>query len=476
MLNEECSARASDATGRRILFLDDHDLAAQTGLSRVLHAASKHPANPVLAPEKPWEQEHTYVSSVLRDASTGRYRLWYCVLHEGGGSDPSARLPCYAESDDGVHWLRPSLGLVEYQGSKDNSILWQRHAEDLLACVVVHPSPPSDEYRYLGYAYDYGRSPAYLDKDGTLLAHSPDGIHWADDRDLNPVIWSWADVVYFLWDPLKRRFFGTVKNYLSLRGPTTGDAFLRRVFGFTESTDGIHWTQPLITLLPDEVDDAWADRHQGQFTQFYGMPVAVYEGVYIGFLQVFRMTGPAAANNDGYVHLELCTSRDGYHWTRVGDRTPILVRGAAGEFDHGGVYSTSAFLTMGDNLWLYYNGQPRQHAIGGPTRGGIAVWRRDGLVSLHADGDGEFVTVPLWTAGETLHVNANVAGSLAVEVLDEHGRIIPGYELARCTPVTGDTTDTRVCWGERSRLALVHRPISLRVRLSHGDIYSLWVA
>ena len=40
-------------------------------------------------------------------------------------------LPCYAESDDGVFWLRPSLGLVEYQGSKDNSILWQRQAEDI---------------------------------------------------------------------------------------------------------------------------------------------------------------------------------------------------------------------------------------------------------------------------------------------------------------------------------------------------------
>ena len=35
---------------------------------------------------------------------------------------------CYAESDDGVHWRRPELGLVEFQGSKKNNILWS-HAD-----------------------------------------------------------------------------------------------------------------------------------------------------------------------------------------------------------------------------------------------------------------------------------------------------------------------------------------------------------
>ena len=30
----------------------------------------------------------------------------------------------YAESDDGVHWRKPSLGLVEWEGSRDNNILF----------------------------------------------------------------------------------------------------------------------------------------------------------------------------------------------------------------------------------------------------------------------------------------------------------------------------------------------------------------
>jgi hypothetical protein len=28
---------------------------------------------------------------------------------------------CYAVSEDGLHWEKPNLGLVEYNGSKENN-------------------------------------------------------------------------------------------------------------------------------------------------------------------------------------------------------------------------------------------------------------------------------------------------------------------------------------------------------------------
>ena len=31
---------------------------------------------------------------------------------------------CYAESDDGVHWTRPNLGMIEFAGSKQNNNIW----------------------------------------------------------------------------------------------------------------------------------------------------------------------------------------------------------------------------------------------------------------------------------------------------------------------------------------------------------------
>ena len=46
MLNEKCSGPVSEAMRRRILFLDDHDVAAQAALTRVRHAARRHPSTP----------------------------------------------------------------------------------------------------------------------------------------------------------------------------------------------------------------------------------------------------------------------------------------------------------------------------------------------------------------------------------------------------------------------------------------------
>ena len=31
---------------------------------------------------------------------------------------------CYAESPDGIRWIKPNLGLFEWQGSKENNIIW----------------------------------------------------------------------------------------------------------------------------------------------------------------------------------------------------------------------------------------------------------------------------------------------------------------------------------------------------------------
>ena len=74
--------------------------------------------------DKPWESATLNWFNVMQDE--GKYRMWYecydidswdCV-----GCDTSF---CYAESKDGITWNKPSLGLVEFEGSKDNNILFR---------------------------------------------------------------------------------------------------------------------------------------------------------------------------------------------------------------------------------------------------------------------------------------------------------------------------------------------------------------
>jgi len=82
---------------------------------------------PVLKPEHPWEEMGVNFYQVIKDGDL--YRGW----GRSQGAD-GAEFRSYYESRDAIHWERPELGLVEYQGSKANNLL-------------PEPSPTSVFYR-----------------------------------------------------------------------------------------------------------------------------------------------------------------------------------------------------------------------------------------------------------------------------------------------------------------------------------------
>lgn len=78
------------------LFLDDYLIASMENVTRRVCPARKHPANPLLWPEEPWEGSVALIyGSITRD--DGKYRMWYL---SGIGVS-------YAESDDGIAWHKP---------------------------------------------------------------------------------------------------------------------------------------------------------------------------------------------------------------------------------------------------------------------------------------------------------------------------------------------------------------------------------
>jgi len=59
------------------LFLDDVVIENQTGLHRSFHRVKKHPKNPLVIPEKPWEGRSVLLyGGVVRDPTTKRFRMW----------------------------------------------------------------------------------------------------------------------------------------------------------------------------------------------------------------------------------------------------------------------------------------------------------------------------------------------------------------------------------------------------------------
>ena len=80
---------------------------------------------PVLKSPEPVVEPGEALGSALRDKD-GQWRMWYNFFvardpeKDVVGCDTLLGL---ALSDDGIHWTKPSLGLVEEAGSKDNNIV-----------------------------------------------------------------------------------------------------------------------------------------------------------------------------------------------------------------------------------------------------------------------------------------------------------------------------------------------------------------
>ena len=135
--------------------------------SSALNDLSTH-VEPLIKADKPWESYCLGYCQVIR--TDGKWRMWYGSFDRKYQNDSNNFL-CYAESSDGLHWNKPDLNLVMYDGSRHNNIILQ--------AGVIGPSifidadaPPSDRYKMAYVKWTGSRWPVFG-------ATSPDGLHWA---------------------------------------------------------------------------------------------------------------------------------------------------------------------------------------------------------------------------------------------------------------------------------------------------------
>ena len=117
------------------LFADNYLIESLKDARQVMNPAQKLESNPVLWPEKPWEGDYIGVSHVWFDHAEQIFKMLYRAATHRAYLDADGKLAadapadddpitaCLALSEDGIHWERPELGLVEYQGSKKNNLL-----------------------------------------------------------------------------------------------------------------------------------------------------------------------------------------------------------------------------------------------------------------------------------------------------------------------------------------------------------------
>ena len=122
----------------------------------------------VLEFDQPWEGSVSNYVGVMKDGDL--YRMWYRALNE----EEDGRYTAYAESDDGIVWTRPVLGLVEAKGSTENNIVLDgTDAWNLSVFKDTNPAA-NDTERYKAIA----RGPAVDGRDTIRAFVSPDGLQW----------------------------------------------------------------------------------------------------------------------------------------------------------------------------------------------------------------------------------------------------------------------------------------------------------
>lgn len=439
----------------RRLFLDAMVVEELHGLTRVFHSVEKYDGNPVLTKDRPWEGWGPYLyGTVMWD--DGRLKMWYQCIGQGSGC------VCYAESEDGLKWQKPNLGLIEYDGSTTNNII---SSEFSIPSVFKISTPDSPEHHWR--MYGFGR------KIGVQLASSPDGLNWQLQSPEEHLFQS-SDVVNFFYDVYEQRYVATYKTHNRRH----------RAVGIALSPNGLTWHKPVEGAV------FGADDLDPDPIQVYGMPAFPYQGVYIGLPWIYHArfykygayTVPRMheAQEDSLrtIDVQLAWSWNLISWTRPPERQPFIPLGEKESWDSGMIFTARAPVIVNDKLCFYYGGFDKVHDDYKGIKGaiGVATIRPDGFCSMQADNEEGW----LISRREVFHqpkvfINARTEpnGYVVAEFLDRHNRVIKGFSRSDCLPFKGDSIRSPIEWKTKAFPAnLVVTDKKIRFYLKDADLYS----
>ncbi|HWB00035.1 MAG TPA: hypothetical protein VG713_16160 [Pirellulales bacterium] len=473
--------------GETQLFVDSVMIRSKQGVVRVVHRAKKL-EHPVLTAEMPWEvrtkdnvidKRVNIYGTVLRDPKSGIFRMWY--------ADPGSVL--YATSSDGIHWERPILNITGATNETDLHLHSPSIIEDNFETdpkrhykAVGNASRGVDDARLQRLKDKFELVDWYRDKDHRLYysAHSADGLRWTIDPE--PILLG-CDTITLSQDPRTGEYLAFHKRQGDPR--VVG---IRHVF-LSVSKDMKHWSEPHPVVVADELDNkATRKLKGGTYSEYYNLSAFPYAGQWLGFVTHFRRVEPPSAlfDNDevngqkrsatGIIDVQLVASRDGRHWHRCSDRSPVIPLGPHA-YDAGSIFGLcNAPVIVGDEMWMYYTASTTPHGGLPPEKEqsiARASWRIDGLASLQARGKpGSVETYEFIPEGIHLFVNADVAkGRLMVEVTDAAGKILEGFEKEACVIENQDGVKLPVRWKNMATLP-AGGPVRLRFHLEDADLYS----
>lgn len=415
---------------RRELFVDHFLIDKLTDTSLQLRT-------PQLAPPTQHPANNLEYGTVIKDGNL--FRLY---TRDGRGAKfdgDTTEVTRYCESNDGINWTQPNLGIIEIDGNKNNNAILNEppFSHNFAPFLDKNPnSPPEQRFKAL----------AGTVKSGLYAFTSTDGIHW-NKLSPSPVIQYTKEYAFdsqnvSFWSESEQCYVCYFRHFL--------DKKLRSVCR-TESVDFIHWSEP-VALKPNFPE----------------------EHIYTTLTQPY-FRAP---------HIYIATPTR-FHPQR-GESTDILFMSARG---------SSTFDRTFREAWIRPGLDPNRWG----NRSNYAAWnivqtsdtemslyttpfrrftlRLDGFASLHAGPDsGEMLTKPFQFTGSELELNysTSAGGSIRIEVQDDSGNPIPRFSLHDAIPLVGDSINSTYQWKNNPSLKpLENRNVRLRFVLQEADIFSL---
>lgn len=445
-----------------VLFpFDNHSLPLTYRLRLGLIRGSKHPESPVVRTGEPGDPDSTvvaYYGSVIRVGD--ELRMWYIgapklnAPEAGGWPGWGRGRVCYAVSRDGIHWNKPDLGLVEFEGSRNNNLV-DLDVDLVVACSILYEPDDPDPQRRFKMIFES----LAVGNNQLLIAYSADGLRWAQSPK-NPVLPAFmegsglmkVDGVYY--------FNGQATRF-----------YPKRVFVTRISYDFENWSLPAaLSFRRDNVAPrpTFADINPGEQVHM-GAGLWNRGNVILGFYGQWH----GHRNNDRRfvsMDLGLVVSQDALHF-----REPVAdfkIVSAAEERDGArpALMQGQGVENLGEKTLYWY---------GGWRDGGVrlATWVRDRLgffevvsarptetlppVSPH------LVSCPLQLAGPArVFVNADGLSEetfLRFEILDERLEDLSGYSGQQSALVRTDGLRQPVTWPPGAVIEKLRQPVRIRV-------------
>lgn len=419
------------------LFVDDWLVYVATNTLLTLHHPS--PAEVALEFDATWEGPTAAYFTVLEDDD--RFKMYYRCHNDENEKT------CYAESIDGIHWNKPSLGLFEVNGSTDNNIVWEGpESHNFAPFIDKNPDrSPNEKYKALG-----GQPPVAL--------VSSDSINWKKLRE-EPVLtkgkFDSQNVAF--WDQERGYYVAYYRTFVGNNRSISRSISLN----FTEWSDG----------TPIDLGETPREHlYTNAVTPYFRAP-----HILLAFPSRFEPKRQLVKDHPlpGVSDAVFMTSRDGQVFDRVFMEAFVAPgRDLNNWTERSNMIAWGLLSTDDDEISIYYT-QHYRHSTAHLRRGTL---RTDGFVSLAATYEGgEFVTWPISFEGNQLEINfrTSAIGGLRIELQYPNGDPIDGFTLAEADEMFGDDISRVVTWRGKGDLShLEGRALRLHFVFKDAEVYS----